>query len=118
MFVQSWKSAILGLGTDTYSIAYNMFKPLSTTLTTYNHVTFYNASSEFFTQLTNGGMLWVAVWIYIGFLIFKTLILDIKNIRLYKDKRNTWYLMIINLLTRSEERRVGKECRSRWSPYH
>src|SRR3712207_8485615 len=25
---------------------------------------------------------------------------------------------IIHLLIRSEERRVGKECRSRWSPYH
>ena len=24
----------------------------------------------------------------------------------------------IPMLTRSEERRVGKECRSRWSPYH
>ena len=24
----------------------------------------------------------------------------------------------IRLITRSEERRVGKECRSRWSPYH
>ena len=24
----------------------------------------------------------------------------------------------INLVIRSEERRVGKECRSRWSPYH
>ena len=24
----------------------------------------------------------------------------------------------ITTLTRSEERRVGKECRSRWSPYH
>ena len=23
-----------------------------------------------------------------------------------------------NTDTRSEERRVGKECRSRWSPYH
>ena len=23
-----------------------------------------------------------------------------------------------NTLLRSEERRVGKECRSRWSPYH
>ena len=23
-----------------------------------------------------------------------------------------------DLSTRSEERRVGKECRSRWSPYH
>ena len=26
-----------------------------------------------------------------------------------------WYSQISN---RSEERRVGKECRSRWSPYH
>jgi len=24
----------------------------------------------------------------------------------------------LKLITRSEERRVGKECRSRWSPYH
>ena len=24
----------------------------------------------------------------------------------------------LNALLRSEERRVGKECRSRWSPYH
>ena len=28
--------------------------------------------------------------------------------------RNKW----LGLLKRSEERRVGKECRSRWSPYH
>ena len=27
-------------------------------------------------------------------------------------------LALENTLTRSEERRVGKECRSRWSPYH
>ena len=25
---------------------------------------------------------------------------------------------VLYLLHRSEERRVGKECRSRWSPYH
>ena len=24
----------------------------------------------------------------------------------------------VSMLVRSEERRVGKECRSRWSPYH
>ena len=38
----------------------------------------------------------------------------------------TYYLLIVILaygiyrliITRSEERRVGKECRSRWSPYH
>ena len=27
-------------------------------------------------------------------------------------------LRVVEMLTRSEERRVGKECRSRWSPYH
>ena len=27
-------------------------------------------------------------------------------------------LLLIFLQFRSEERRVGKECRSRWSPYH
>src|SRR2546430_16403478 len=27
-------------------------------------------------------------------------------------------LVAIDRATRSEERRVGKECRSRWSPYH
>ena len=26
--------------------------------------------------------------------------------------------LAVVLVTRSEERRVGKECRSRWSPYH
>src|SRR5216683_8418281 len=26
--------------------------------------------------------------------------------------------LILHALSRSEERRVGKECRSRWSPYH
>ena len=27
-------------------------------------------------------------------------------------------LRAAQILLRSEERRVGKECRSRWSPYH
>ena len=35
---------------------------------------------------------------------------------------NTYHLMIRpgvdRIQKRSEERRVGKECRSRWSPYH
>src|SRR3990167_4739891 len=33
-------------------------------------------------------------------------------------KREDGYKITINHLMRSEERRVGKECRSRWSPYH
>ena len=30
--------------------------------------------------------------------------------------RKFW--VVLALTIRSEERRVGKECRSRWSPYH
>ena len=36
-----------------------------------------------------------------------------KKIKISVDEWNVW-----RILTRSEERRVGKECRSRWSPYH
>ena len=32
--------------------------------------------------------------------------------------RTNIFKKIIGFLNRSEERRVGKECRSRWSPYH
>ena len=28
------------------------------------------------------------------------------------------HLIVADIEERSEERRVGKECRSRWSPYH
>ena len=28
------------------------------------------------------------------------------------------FITMLNEVERSEERRVGKECRSRWSPYH
>src|SRR4030042_4153674 len=44
-------------------------------------------------------------------------------IQTYERHRWQWFLPIVLVvvafgLDRSEERRVGKECRSRWSPYH
>src|SRR5256885_10098444 len=38
--------------------------------------------------------------------------------RLPRLSCNTWQRRATTLSSRSEERRVGKECRSRWSPYH
>jgi len=32
--------------------------------------------------------------------------------------KTTLLRLVTRVLRRSEERRVGKECRSRWSPYH
>ena len=34
------------------------------------------------------------------------------------EKDGFQYFLLGNQVLRSEERRVGKECRSRWSPYH
>ena len=55
-----------------------------------------------------------------------SLLLQGSNNRMYFKSRATWldygdYRIptdTVIYLTRSEERRVGKECRSRWSPYH
>ena len=38
--------------------------------------------------------------------------------KLGQTRQNFYKKLQRDTLTRSEERRVGKECRSRWSPYH
>src|SRR2546430_4951274 len=39
-------------------------------------------------------------------------------LRQLRAHERTKLLPVVILTSRSEERRVGKECRSRWSPYH
>ena len=52
----------------------------------------------------------------------KTAITEVKNLNSFKAAEKAMEYEserhIDILLCRSEERRVGKECRSRWSPYH
>ena len=47
---------------------------------------------------------------------------QVRQICSYADKSRTYAALASTpsavLDVRSEERRVGKECRSRWSPYH
>ena len=40
------------------------------------------------------------------------------HLYLNEEERSRVIQSLIELKNRSEERRVGKECRSRWSPYH
>ena len=49
----------------------------------------------------------------------KTRTLQKKNFMdMFSGKQILIPIVALVLLARSEERRVGKECRSRWSPYH
>ena len=43
---------------------------------------------------------------------------NLANVNTYGDKKVRAEFHDLLYLLRSEERRVGKECRSRWSPYH
>src|SRR5258708_6768857 len=50
---------------------------------------------------------------------FTTLKSNGKKVLVFLSANNKLYGDILfKIFTRSEERRVGKECRSRWSPYH
>ena len=41
-----------------------------------------------------------------------------QNVNIGNNVKIGNHVKIQNNVSRSEERRVGKECRSRWSPYH
>ena len=70
---------------------------------------------------------WVLILVFI---IYYSIFNNIRNIRFSRNEVNIGVLftiftalqlvssLIYNNDNRSEERRVGKECRSRWSPYH
>ena len=47
----------------------------------------------------------------------KQVVTILRAVHKYKDSREQFEMRSHERL-RSEERRVGKECRSRWSPYH
>ena len=40
------------------------------------------------------------------------------KIKIFGVSLGVTFVLFAGILMRSEERRVGKECRSRWSPYH
>ena len=67
---------------------------------------------------------WVGVVAVVGYLVLAAIIVAFDKVmmRLAREEnaadREYWASLSDGLLLRSEERRVGKECRSRWSPYH
>ena len=68
-------------------------------------------------QLTFGSVYPILVGIYLGDCVTTAIVCSIGA---KADAKRTGMVHILFNLSeaRSEERRVGKECRSRWSPYH
>ena len=85
VFVDSLWRGLVGMGVDTYSIAFNQYKPLSQNLLNLNNVNFYYGGNELFTQFANGGLIWLLSWIFFGFLIYKPFVRDYSEFKSYKN---------------------------------
>ena len=57
------------------------------------------------------------LWLSVIFVDTVSLLEDTQSSGIEKIGIST-ILVVFSISLRSEERRVGKECRSRWSPYH
>ena len=63
---------------------------------------------------------WLGSMVFDGARAFEGVMpdLDLHSQRIVRSAKTMGYDAPVDADTRSEERRVGKECRSRWSPYH
>ena len=96
VFVDSLWKGLFGLGVDTYTIAYNMFKPLNEALISFNSVNFYFAGNELFTKFSNGGLIWLIAWGFFGFLLAKLLKDDLRKFRLYQEDNAAFLLVMFD----------------------
>jgi len=85
---------------------YSLSEPLSLSFSFLNLLTHpWTLITYMFTHIQLGHVFWNLLLLY-------------SNLRFFYTFFNSKQLWIIYISSRSEERRVGKECRSRWSPYH
>jgi tetratricopeptide (TPR) repeat protein len=95
--VSGFVQGFVGYGVGTYPIAYNKFKPLDTGLLALGDATFHTGVSEVLTKVTTGGLLWFLIWLFVGFLIVRAFIKDLKDAREINDKGGAWRFLIIDI---------------------
>ncbi len=97
VIVTGFAQGFLGYGLGTYPIAYNQFKPLDTSILVLGDSTFAMGVSEVLTKVTTGGLLWFFIWLFVGFLIIRAFVQDLKDAREINDKGGAWRLLIIDI---------------------
>jgi tetratricopeptide (TPR) repeat protein len=96
VFVDSLWRGLVGMGVDTYSVAFNKFKPLNQSLLSINNINFYYGGNEIFTQFANGGLFWLLAWMFFGFLIYKLIKRDYEEFKSYKNNSLAILLLFID----------------------
>ena len=79
--VNDFLRGLIGLGNDSFGIAYNQLKPSTDAIITLGNTTFVSGSNEIFTILANRGLIGVTVWILLGISYLRLAIKQISNAR-------------------------------------
>jgi tetratricopeptide (TPR) repeat protein len=87
--IESLKNGVLGLGLDSFSVAFTALKPVELVNISVN-----SSYNEVLTSLSNSGFLWLIIWIILGWYLLKDLIQDIKEF----DSRKSIVLILFDAL--------------------
>jgi tetratricopeptide (TPR) repeat protein len=91
--------AIVGFGENTFVMLYNMFKPVTTEVLAFNKTNFYYGSSEIITQFGEGGIIWIGAWIFLGYLLVKELISQVKELKRSASSEKTLLSLTLGFAT-------------------
>ena len=81
---------IIGFGENTFVMIYNLYKPITNDILAFNSTNFYFSSSEVLTNLSEGGLIWFASWLYLGYLIGKEVLVETGNLKRIGSNENTF----------------------------
>jgi tetratricopeptide (TPR) repeat protein len=86
---QNIGKSIWGIGQDTFSIAYNQFRPLDSQTLLINATNFTNANNQIFNILVSRGLLGLASFVVLAFFISKYVYLQLKNKEDMSEEKQT-----------------------------
>jgi len=98
VLVRSFFGGIFGIGIGAYSVAYHLFKPLDAGLLSLGDATFHAGVNEVLTKMTTGGLMWFLIWLFVGYLIVKGFISDLKSANIAGDKGGTWRFLMVDIV--------------------
>jgi len=85
---------LVGLGNDSFGVAYHLFRPGGNTVTLLGNTTFVNGSNEIFTILANRGLIGVTVWVLLGIVYLRFLIQQVTGSK--GEKKTLSFLLAAN----------------------
>lgn len=77
--VEDFFRGLVGMGNESFGIAYSLFRPAVDSVVSLGNTSFAFGANELFTSLASRGILGVVVWVFLGVVIIKTVIVDVAS---------------------------------------